>query len=204
MSASQGDIDIYVDDVFKETVSAHHASRLTQQAVYSISGLANGAHTIKAVKKSGEYMLVDGVKFEVNAATVPSATPSATPTSTASPSATPTATPEETIAPTPSATPTITPTSAPVTTNAPAKELITIDVENAARVVITRTTQADGKKTDDVPITVDQAQKAVNSVTAAGHKLVTITIPDTKDEVTLTSVTLPKEAKKCSQMQKLI
>lgn len=218
-SASQGDIDVYVDDVFKETVSAHHASRLTQQAVYSISGLANGAHTIKAVKKSGEYMLVDGVKFEVNTATLPTATPttaptatatvtattapSATPTATASPSATPTATPEETIAPTPSATPSITPTSAPITTSAPAKELITIEVENAAKVVITRTTQADGKKTDDVPITVDQAQKAVNSVTVAGHKLVNITIPDTKDEVTLTSVTLPKEANKVFADEKI-
>ncbi|NOU70259.1 hypothetical protein GC098_02195 [Paenibacillus sp. LMG 31458] len=56
---SQGDIDIYVDDVFKETVSTYHASRLAQQTVYSIAGLPNGSHTLKVVKKSGSYMLLD-------------------------------------------------------------------------------------------------------------------------------------------------
>lgn len=116
-SASQGDIDIYVDNVFKETVSAYNVSRLTQQAVYSISGLANGSHTLKAVKKSGDYMLVDGVSFNVNAATLPSATPPAeTATPTPTPTPTPVSTPVTTPVSTPVSTPTTTPTASPTAT----------------------------------------------------------------------------------------
>ncbi|MEQ4482644.1 X2-like carbohydrate binding domain-containing protein [Cohnella silvisoli] len=62
--SSQGDVDIYVDNVFKQTVSTYNDSRLVQQTVYGISGLSNGPHTIKAVKKSGSYMLLD--KFSVS------------------------------------------------------------------------------------------------------------------------------------------
>ncbi|MDQ6418515.1 glycoside hydrolase family 27 protein [Paenibacillus sp. LHD-117] len=61
--ASQGDIDIYVDNVFKQTVSTYNPTRLAQQTVYSISGLPSGTHTIKGVKKSGTYMVLD--KFNV-------------------------------------------------------------------------------------------------------------------------------------------
>ena len=65
--SSQGDIDIYVDGVFKQTVSTYNASRLAQQKVYSITGLSNGSHTIKGVKKSGTYMLLDKLSFTVAA-----------------------------------------------------------------------------------------------------------------------------------------
>ncbi|MFD0693557.1 hypothetical protein ACFQZT_05565 [Paenibacillus sp. GCM10027628] len=60
---SGGDIDIYVDNVFKQTVSAYNATRLAQQTVYSISGLSSGSHTFKGVKKSGTYMLLDALKI---------------------------------------------------------------------------------------------------------------------------------------------
>jgi hypothetical protein len=63
MDSSQGDVDIYVDGVFKQTVSTYNASRLVQQTVYSISGLSSGSHTIKGVKKSGTYMLLDRLSF---------------------------------------------------------------------------------------------------------------------------------------------
>ncbi|RED63195.1 X2-like carbohydrate binding domain-containing protein [Cohnella lupini] len=63
--SSQGDIDIYVDNEFKQTVSTYNDNRLVQQAVYSISGLSNGPHTIKAVKKSGSYMLLDNFSVSV-------------------------------------------------------------------------------------------------------------------------------------------
>ncbi|WP_258171325.1 X2-like carbohydrate binding domain-containing protein [Paenibacillus sp. R14(2021)] len=56
---SQGDIDVYVDNVFQQTVSTYNASRLVQQNVFSVTGLAEGAHTLKAVKKSGSFMLLD-------------------------------------------------------------------------------------------------------------------------------------------------
>ncbi|WP_343965111.1 X2-like carbohydrate binding domain-containing protein [Kribbella koreensis] len=58
--ASQGDVDIYIDGIFKQTVNAGQASgRGAQQVVYSISGLTNGTHTIRGVKRSGQFMLVD-------------------------------------------------------------------------------------------------------------------------------------------------
>ncbi|WP_244163276.1 glycoside hydrolase family 27 protein [Paenibacillus pectinilyticus] len=65
--ASQGNVDIYVDGVFKQTVSTYNASRLAQQTVYSITGLSNGSHTIKGVKKTGTYMLLDKLNFTVAA-----------------------------------------------------------------------------------------------------------------------------------------
>ncbi|WP_030491201.1 X2-like carbohydrate binding domain-containing protein [Micromonospora chokoriensis] len=63
---SQGDVDIYIDGEFKKTVSTHldpAAGRKAQQVVYSISDLPNGTHTIRGVKRSGSYMLLD--KFDV-------------------------------------------------------------------------------------------------------------------------------------------
>ncbi|CAM4400042.1 X2-like carbohydrate binding domain-containing protein [Paenibacillus typhae] len=63
--ASQGDMDIYVDGEFKETVSAYNNGRLAQQNLYSITGLPEGLHTLKAVKKSGSFMLLDMLKVEI-------------------------------------------------------------------------------------------------------------------------------------------
>jgi len=56
---SQGEVDIYVDGAFKATVDTHADGRSAQQVVYSISDLPNGTHTIRGVKKSGQFMLVD-------------------------------------------------------------------------------------------------------------------------------------------------
>jgi alpha-galactosidase len=56
---SQGEVDIYVDGAFKATVDTHADVRSAQQVVYSISDLPNGSHTIRGVKKSGQFMLVD-------------------------------------------------------------------------------------------------------------------------------------------------
>jgi hypothetical protein len=58
-NSDQGDVDIYIDNVFQQTVSTYNATRLVQQTVYSKTGLTNGTHTIKGVKKTGQYMLVD-------------------------------------------------------------------------------------------------------------------------------------------------
>ncbi|MDQ6421459.1 S-layer homology domain-containing protein [Paenibacillus sp. LHD-117] len=60
-----------MDGAFRETVDARHASRLTGQTVFSISGLLSS----EAVKKSGGTMLVDGVTFSVQAETTPTPTP---------------------------------------------------------------------------------------------------------------------------------
>jgi len=56
---SQGEVEIYVDGALKATVDTHADSRSAQQVVFSISDLPNGSHTIRGVKKSGQFMLVD-------------------------------------------------------------------------------------------------------------------------------------------------
>jgi hypothetical protein len=164
----QGEIDIFVDGVFRETVDADHSSRLTGQTVYSISGLPGGEHTFKAVKKSGDAMLVDGLTFNVPAGTT---TPN----------------PDTGTQPTP---------------NVPKTEQITGSVEATdggddvlANVVITRTTHADGTKSDEVVLTAEQAREAIGNM-GAGAPSLTIVIPDEKDEVSKTKVTVPKEAGK--------
>ncbi|MCT9931859.1 hypothetical protein N5079_16740 [Planotetraspora sp. A-T 1434] len=64
MDSSQGNVDIYVDDKFVKTVNTGRDSgqpRLTQQTVFSVKDLPNGSHTLKVVKKSGAFMLLDRI-----------------------------------------------------------------------------------------------------------------------------------------------
>jgi hypothetical protein len=58
-NSDEGDIDVYVDGVKKQTVSAKSAERLAQQAVVSVTGLAKGTHTVRVVKAGGDYLLID-------------------------------------------------------------------------------------------------------------------------------------------------
>ncbi|SDI22033.1 Right handed beta helix region [Actinokineospora alba] len=56
-----GDIDVFVDGVFDRTVSAYRGTdRLAQQVIYSKTGLTQGSHTVRLVKKSGSYLVIDG------------------------------------------------------------------------------------------------------------------------------------------------
>jgi hypothetical protein len=59
--ASEGNADVYVDGKKTQTVSAGGTVRLAQQAIVSVTGLAKGKHTVRVVKTSGDYLLVDGV-----------------------------------------------------------------------------------------------------------------------------------------------
>ena len=59
---SQGDVDIYLDGELQQTVSTYRDpvdGRGVQQVVYSADGLPNGTHTLRAVKRSGAFMLLD-------------------------------------------------------------------------------------------------------------------------------------------------
>ncbi|MFB9276512.1 X2-like carbohydrate binding domain-containing protein [Cohnella cellulosilytica] len=58
-----GEIDVYIDGEFKETVDAYDAGRAANQTVFDIAGLASGTHTIKGVKKSGALMKLDALTF---------------------------------------------------------------------------------------------------------------------------------------------
>ena len=59
-NSDEGGIDVYVDGAKVQSVSASASSRLAQQVVASVSGLAKGQHTIKLVKTGGTYMVLDG------------------------------------------------------------------------------------------------------------------------------------------------
>ncbi|WP_051866561.1 right-handed parallel beta-helix repeat-containing protein [Streptomyces griseus] len=59
-NSDEGGIDVYVDGAKVQSVSAAGSSRLAQQVVASVSGLAKGQHTIKLVKTGGTYMILDG------------------------------------------------------------------------------------------------------------------------------------------------
>ncbi|MFI6316356.1 family 16 glycosylhydrolase [Nonomuraea sp. NPDC050556] len=64
-----GEADVYLDGVFKQTVNGSAASRQVQQALYSVTGLPAGSHTIKVVKKSGTYLVIDAFRPTTTAVT---------------------------------------------------------------------------------------------------------------------------------------
>jgi hypothetical protein len=60
-NSDEGDIDVYVDGALDRTVSGNRTGgRLAQQAIYSKTGLPQGQHTVKLVKRSGSFMVIDG------------------------------------------------------------------------------------------------------------------------------------------------
>lgn len=71
LDQSQGSVDVYLDGQFQKTVDTSRPSgqpRLAQQVVWSASGLPNGSHTLRVVKKSGQFMLLD--KLDVTLASL--------------------------------------------------------------------------------------------------------------------------------------
>jgi hypothetical protein len=62
-SVYQGDIDIYIDGVFQQTVSCYSTTWLCQQVMFYKTGLSSGSHTIKCVKKNGGFMLLDALRY---------------------------------------------------------------------------------------------------------------------------------------------
>jgi len=60
--SDEGNVAIYIDGTLVKTVSTVSSTRQVQQAVYSQTWASSGSHTIKVVKKSGTYMLVDAFR----------------------------------------------------------------------------------------------------------------------------------------------
>lgn len=58
----QGQVDIFIDDVFITTVNCWSEERLYQQKVFEIMDLDPGEHKVRLTKKSGEWLLVDAMK----------------------------------------------------------------------------------------------------------------------------------------------
>ncbi|HWG26660.1 hypothetical protein [Actinospica sp.] len=57
--SDEGTVDVYVDGTKTETVNASSSTRVAQQPIVDISGLSQGAHTVKLVKTGGQYLLVN-------------------------------------------------------------------------------------------------------------------------------------------------
>lgn len=57
-----GRVDVYLDGALKTTVDCFSEAKQTQQVLFKADGLSAGTHTIKVVKKSGTYMLVDAFR----------------------------------------------------------------------------------------------------------------------------------------------
>ncbi|HEX4223362.1 MAG TPA: hypothetical protein VHZ97_13425 [Pseudonocardiaceae bacterium] len=59
-NSDEGDVGITLDGAAQPTVSANSPVRQSQDKLYSVSGLAEGKHTLTVTKLSGTYLLVDG------------------------------------------------------------------------------------------------------------------------------------------------
>lgn len=68
-NSDQGEAEVYLDGVLTGTVDFSAAGRSTQVPVYGIGGLPYGTHTLKLVKKTGQYMLIDAVRTYANVPT---------------------------------------------------------------------------------------------------------------------------------------
>jgi hypothetical protein len=65
-----GDVDIYIDGEFQETVSCYDEELLVQQVVYSITGLVPGEHTIKVINK-GYCAVLDAFRIYTDTSATP-------------------------------------------------------------------------------------------------------------------------------------
>ena len=66
-NTDEGSVQVYLDGALQTTVNAYSAARKVQQTLWSKSGLANASHTIKLVKQSGSYMLLDALQAALTA-----------------------------------------------------------------------------------------------------------------------------------------
>jgi len=61
LNADEGNVDVYLDDVFRQTVNCWAGTRAARQMAWSIDGLPAGSHKLKLVKRSGTWMLLDAL-----------------------------------------------------------------------------------------------------------------------------------------------
>ena len=62
-NSDMGDVEVFIDDVSKATISANQSSpRAVQHVLYSVRDLSPGSHTIRVVNRSSQYMVVDALR----------------------------------------------------------------------------------------------------------------------------------------------
>lgn len=164
-----GEFEVYVDGQLKQTVNANSSQRLINQPLFELAGLSDDYHTITGIKKSGEYMLVDQFVYTMGTPSTPPGDGTNPPSSGGGG-------------------PSVPPTGA---------ETVKGSISGVtSTVTVTRTTQADGTKKDRIELIPDEIEKAVEELIKAGAGSLTITIPDTGNEVARTEVTITEEAAK--------
>ncbi|WP_420714054.1 hypothetical protein [Streptomyces sp. NRRL WC-3742] len=57
-NSDQGQVDVYIDGRYRKTVDTYSPTRVAQQPVFT-ADLLDGYHTLRLVKKSGQYLVVD-------------------------------------------------------------------------------------------------------------------------------------------------
>ncbi|MFF7989030.1 hypothetical protein ACFZDG_04450 [Kitasatospora xanthocidica] len=57
-NSDQGQVDVYIDGRYRKTIDTYAPSRSAQQSVFT-ADLPDGYHTLRLVKKSGQYLVVD-------------------------------------------------------------------------------------------------------------------------------------------------
>jgi alpha-L-fucosidase 2 len=61
MDNTRGEVEVFVDDVSQGIVDCFRESSISQGVGFEILGLDYGTHTLKGVKKSGQYFTVDAI-----------------------------------------------------------------------------------------------------------------------------------------------
>ncbi|MBV9922158.1 MAG: hypothetical protein JOY78_15075 [Pseudonocardia sp.] len=70
-SVDEGPVNVAIDGVYQQTVNAQSGDHnLANQALYTVSGLPYGQHTITLIKAGGTYLLVDAFVLQTQGTTI--------------------------------------------------------------------------------------------------------------------------------------
>ena len=62
-NTDEGNVDIFIDGVLDRTVNCATSTRIFQNQIYSKRGLPAGQHTLKAVMRTGTYLISDAFRI---------------------------------------------------------------------------------------------------------------------------------------------
>jgi hypothetical protein len=66
MNPDMTNVDVYLDGNFQQTVNCYSATRIAQARLFTATNLSAGPHTIKLVKNSGNYLMLDAFAVTPN------------------------------------------------------------------------------------------------------------------------------------------
>jgi autotransporter-associated beta strand protein len=61
-ASNRGTADVYIDNVFQETINLYSATTIYRRSVFTRSGLTRGAHSLRVVKTGGAFLTIDAFK----------------------------------------------------------------------------------------------------------------------------------------------